>query len=242
MITLILTLLRAHSALRRYLIWKDLGGVPSKDVNIQKDWLRPYIEEERVGIALLQRLHRLRISISRLESEIESVETKAQTPVHGQGLAPPAYTESEGPSAQTQAPVPQPAKLQSPSQLELQKLRGQLKETSHQLYLHQKRIRSQWKNRPVGGSLIREFDLVRRVTISGGQPLIWADGVLACALSGGCCGRRCGCCEKPLESFLLPTRDWKSQKIKLGIYGHCSEECGCCIERKGTAYAPEFVV
>lgn len=38
-----------------------------------------------------------------------------------------------------------------------------------------------------------------------------------CAGRGGCCGRRCGCCEKPRET----ERGWSR--------GHCTSACGCCV-------------
>ena len=42
-----------------------------------------------------------------------------------------------------------------------------------------------------------------------------------CARRGGCCGRGCGCCEKPRTA----NRQWNR--------GHCTGLCGCCIRTQG---------
>ncbi|KAJ5248889.1 hypothetical protein N7468_000340 [Penicillium chermesinum] len=41
-----------------------------------------------------------------------------------------------------------------------------------------------------------------------------------CASRGGCCGRACKCCEKPSAT-------------RSRARGHCTKECGCCIEFRG---------
>lgn len=41
-----------------------------------------------------------------------------------------------------------------------------------------------------------------------------------CAGRGGCCGRKCGCCEKARET----EREWN--------HGHCTSACRCCIQSK----------
>ena len=41
-----------------------------------------------------------------------------------------------------------------------------------------------------------------------------------CAAQGGCCGRRCGCCAK-------------RQSSRMKIAGHCTVDCGCCINLRG---------
>ncbi|KAL5361878.1 hypothetical protein BJX96DRAFT_166225 [Aspergillus floccosus] len=43
-----------------------------------------------------------------------------------------------------------------------------------------------------------------------------------CAGAGGCCGRSCGCCEKPRETTGAQ-----------GRFGHCTPNCLCCIEHRG---------
>ena len=43
-----------------------------------------------------------------------------------------------------------------------------------------------------------------------------------CAASGGCCGRKCGCCAKRLRTT-----------IRKGMNGHCSLACKCCQDHQG---------
>lgn len=45
----------------------------------------------------------------------------------------------------------------------------------------------------------------------------------ACAGNGGCCGRSCGCCERPRTTDTDSTMRW----------GHCTLDCGCCIRTRG---------
>ena len=45
-----------------------------------------------------------------------------------------------------------------------------------------------------------------------------------CAGRGGCCGRDCGCCEKPRATNTAHHR-WNQ--------GHCTSACGCCIRTQG---------
>jgi len=42
-----------------------------------------------------------------------------------------------------------------------------------------------------------------------------------CAKRGGCCGRKCKCCEKPPASHRI--RGW----------GHCTSQCACCYRHRG---------
>lgn len=42
-----------------------------------------------------------------------------------------------------------------------------------------------------------------------------------CAERGGCCGRACGCCQKPRSDF------------RLNGHGHCTKFCDCCIRARG---------
>lgn len=43
-----------------------------------------------------------------------------------------------------------------------------------------------------------------------------------CARKDGCCGRECGCCEKPRRTTREKAR-----------HGHCTGECGCCRRARG---------
>ncbi|KAJ5975002.1 hypothetical protein N7481_008709 [Penicillium waksmanii] len=49
-----------------------------------------------------------------------------------------------------------------------------------------------------------------------------------CAGKGGCCGRGCGCCE---NREIIPGR-------MKGV-GHCTSECGCCIQNRDFELTPE---
>ena len=42
-----------------------------------------------------------------------------------------------------------------------------------------------------------------------------------CSVNGGCCGRSCGCCEKPRDTT-------KSR----WCFGHCTPTCDCCVRYK----------
>lgn len=42
-----------------------------------------------------------------------------------------------------------------------------------------------------------------------------------CANRGGCCGRTCGCCQKPRSDF------------RLNGHGHCTKFCDCCLQVRG---------
>lgn len=51
-----------------------------------------------------------------------------------------------------------------------------------------------------------------------------------CIVAGGCCERKCGCCDKPRQ-----TKDGKTTKHYDELeqlydnYSHCTEDCGCCL-------------
>lgn len=52
-----------------------------------------------------------------------------------------------------------------------------------------------------------------------------------CAGRGGCCGRRCGCCERARNT---KNREWN--------HGHCTSACGCCVRTRGCGRAKEVVL
>lgn len=127
---------------------------------------------------------------------------------------------------------PAPAQKAPPEYTEITESDHHLAEMYREYCLHQQRVRALWEKKP-RGTRMKEFDLARRYTIKEGQPLVWGDGTLICAVSGGCCGRDCGCCEKPLGSVLIPEYDGKVQRP---FYGHCTAECGCCTESSGGGF------
>jgi hypothetical protein len=68
------------------------------------------------------------------------------------------------------------------------------------------------------------------------KPYIWVKQRNACAQSGGCCGRECGCCEEPLALIRIVSRRIP-RKNNVSLYGHCTAECGYCIKHNGV-YVP----
>lgn len=101
---------------------------------------------------------------------------------------------------------------------------------------HQRELRRLWSIKP-NGCQIRDFEMTQKPQMTRhDKPYSWFQGRKACAFSGGCCGRECGCCKKPLRMFLTPTL--LDPKKRMGIYGHCTTECGCCIKYNG-AYIPD---
>lgn len=69
------------------------------------------------------------------------------------------------------------------------------------------------------------------------KPYIWRKTRDACARSGGCCGRDCGCCERLLRYYDIPSGGFPNKRTKVEVYGHCTAECGCCINYTG-GYTP----
>jgi hypothetical protein len=70
---------------------------------------------------------------------------------------------------------------------------------------------------------------------SHNEPYFWLKAKADCARSGGCCGRECRCCDKPLRAYSTGSAiPWKKEG---GVYGHCTAECGCCIMHYG-GYTP----
>ncbi|KAI9932557.1 hypothetical protein MW887_008802 [Aspergillus wentii] len=71
----------------------------------------------------------------------------------------------------------------------------------------------------------------KRVSLSG-EPTPTGISVNGYAKSvqgkGGCCGRKCGCCESPRKTH---------RHMRLG---HCMTGCGCCIRHHGLDLGPEF--
>lgn len=56
----------------------------------------------------------------------------------------------------------------------------------------------------------------------------WESGQHDCAIRLGCCGRDCGCCERPRKG-----REGQHPSFDRTDYSHCTVECGCCIRWRG---------
>ena len=111
-----------------------------------------------------------------------------------------------------------------------------------EMYLaHEERLRMLW-SRFKNNTCSREVLMAQKPQyrlISGIQPYAWVQKRNQCSDSGGCCGRECGCCEKPLKMVIkYGSSLFPRLKKKTGIYGHCTAECGCCIRYKG-CYKPD---
>ncbi|GFF51806.1 hypothetical protein IFM46972_09382 [Aspergillus udagawae] len=81
---------------------------------------------------------------------------------------------------------------------------------------------------------LEKLQLLRAHKDRHGRPYAWVWDQEKCADLGGCCGQTCGCCRKPLLTYLRPSED---QEEVHGVYGHCTEECACCI-RSGRRRPP----
>ncbi|BCS29237.1 uncharacterized protein APUU_70807S [Aspergillus puulaauensis] len=72
-----------------------------------------------------------------------------------------------------------------------------------------------------------------------GRSDIWYNERRSCSVGGGCCGRACGCCEKPLHEYYVDTgrmavaaRSTEGKEL-VRVYGHCTAECACCVITHG---------
>lgn len=134
-------------------------------------------------------------------------------------------------------------KQQSRPSKELHEIDEELHEVRRLYCAHQVKIRKLLSSR-IDTADTREVMIDRKIhysMITGhDKPYVWLKGQEDCAVSGGCCGRECGCCEKSLKMisyFSDLDLCGVASKRRVGLYGHCTSECGCCIEHIG-AYEP----
>ncbi|RAL02901.1 uncharacterized protein BO80DRAFT_443150 [Aspergillus ibericus CBS 121593] len=103
---------------------------------------------------------------------------------------------------------------------------------------HFYRCQKAWKaltcDKP-SGPITDEFEFLQHHRNDDGQTLAWEEDKIMCASLGGCCGRSCRCCERPLRLYLMPDG---GEKAMVGFYGHCTAECGCCMRHRGF-YRPD---
>lgn len=104
-----------------------------------------------------------------------------------------------------------------------------------QYWLHRQELDKIESEKPRGGAAMARWDLLQCSHNLQGKTLAWEDGKKACAARGGCCGRGCGCCSKPLTEYTMPGSLFGK---KSRIYGHCTVECPCCIRARGF-YKPD---
>ena len=81
---------------------------------------------------------------------------------------------------------------------------------------------------------LEKLQLLRAHKDRHGRPYAWVWDQEKCADLGGCCGQTCGCSKKPLLTYLRPSDNGEEVH---GVYGHCTEECACCI-RSGRRRPP----
>lgn len=137
--------------------------------------------------------------------------------------------------ANEEGPIDRPPKYEiiSPS------LDEQITECRQQYWLHLQELAKLETEKPKAAA-IDQWEMLRRVKNRQGKSIAWEEASVTCAALGGCCGRDCGCCKKPLEGFLAPTGS-SHEKAKSKSYGHCTVECPCCIRFRGF-YKPDASV
>lgn len=89
-------------------------------------------------------------------------------------------------------------------------------------------------------AIVQERILLRQSRDRYGRTYAWLYSRGKCADVGGCCGRTCGCCEKPLRTYLRPKLEGATDTgiEVIEVLSHCSGECACCIRHQGF-YQPE---
>jgi hypothetical protein len=102
---------------------------------------------------------------------------------------------------------------------------------TRQLYsAHRERFRQLWSTKPRSSFAANlEMGWKPQYTMHD-RSWLWRKQVDVCIMTGGCCGRDCGCCKKPL--MIVPSRK------KRALYSHCTAECGCCAKNHGS-YTPD---
>lgn len=105
----------------------------------------------------------------------------------------------------------------------------------HEVIENNRRVAEHWKTMPLGNTArAYEIDCTNREPASGRRAQ-WYHERGVCAELGGCCGRKCGCCEKPVTKYIVSSEGGKKS---VPIYGHCTVECACCIKERGR-YVPD---
>lgn len=125
---------------------------------------------------------------------------------------------------------------------ELEQIDVDIRQVQQLCRAHEERMRVQWANYR-DNSFSRHVVMAQKAQyrlIAGRQPYAWREARNQCAESGGCCGRKCRCCEKPLKVSVEygPAVFGLRMEFKSGVYGHCTAECGCCRRYKGS-YKPD---
>ncbi|OGM43326.1 hypothetical protein ABOM_008710 [Aspergillus bombycis] len=165
-----------------------------------KSWITPYLEERNLGYAILQRRRRLL------------------------GLKPVARSKLEG---ESQEKPPGDKEACDPRE---GKWEDEVNELMEAYWTSNRALLTMDETMPLAMNVV-EIALLRSHRDRYGRPYSWVMDRLPCADTGGCCGRACGCCEKPLLTYYRPLiYKYPNGKMEMGVYGHCTAECPCCIQ------------
>lgn len=196
----------AHDRLQR-----DIHSYPDISSTLHIAWVKPYLDEENLGIAILQRRRRL---FGKHLAEQQDKDSLSKIPEYKNSTS-------------------------STLEQELARLR-------EEYWKHQNRLAEKSNSRPFGhyNLLVEEVVLLRQHRDRHNRSFAWVLERDQCAARGGCCGRACACCERPLDQFFRPPREQdqdqgqKSEREVVEVLGHCTIECPCCIRFRG-CYMPD---
>ncbi|PYH96690.1 hypothetical protein BO71DRAFT_396821 [Aspergillus ellipticus CBS 707.79] len=175
-----------------------------KETDKMIKWRSEFRAEETLGIAILQRQHRLQLEQMQ-QGEKQEQSTKAEKERDINIL--PAYS------------------------LPVRPFEAEIKEMRIEYWKHHSRMWRLLRDLPSSGTV--DYMLVhRRHQDESNSSFIWIKDQRICAETGGCCGRDCGCCEKALHKYYQPDPSYEAPKPKKPFYvhGHCTVECACCIK------------
>jgi hypothetical protein len=162
-----------------------------------KEWIAKYHKEQSKGFAILQRINALQ-TLNANQTSTYRPDSKGKS----ESADPPPYSSTT-----------------------LDEMISALKRLYRE---HLETLQSFLAAPPTGGRAgdYHEFEFLRVTHNEKGQTLAWEEHQYTCAMRGGCCGRRCGCCSLPLRELFIPLANGKRKQG--GVYGHCTAECLCC--------------
>lgn len=207
-----------HQTARNLRLWQ-LGFYDPRAGNAamyepEIEWVKTYEKRERIEIALLQRIHRLEREQQQFMAT-GMIPTIVTLPPRAIGKKPPGVSKYSD------------TKYSGALEKELEIIRD-LQD------MVPKELAVMTSNQPRRGQGIRlrEWRKIRE-SRANYKPMLWMDCRKACAQADGCCGRTCNCCAGPLRTYLEPSEDPYELRNTVGVYGHCTAECECCVRHKG---------
>ena len=178
----------------------------------REGWTEPFLEEEELGITILQRQHRLIQKKQAIEKQQNENDGK-----------PPDYD------------LISAAEMAPESTITL--LEKELRELREKYWEHQNRLSRYGILPPTWKLSVEKIYVLRTHRNRHNHSYAWVFERGRCAARGGCCGRTCGCCEKSLHEYLLPGSQGQGDDLgngavreKVEVHGHCTVECACCIQ------------